>query len=106
MLKTLKWVEHSRAQDQARSCSAFEFQERISLMAGNRDHPYLEFEMNEHEYEARLDVLWPRRGRILAARRLDPAAIDASVSGTGGTTLSPPLGAGCSGFTPYSTSSS
>ncbi|KAI3744277.1 hypothetical protein L1987_57354 [Smallanthus sonchifolius] len=46
-------------------------------MAGNRDHPYLEFDMNEHEYEARLDVLWPRRGRILAARRLEPAAIDA-----------------------------
>ncbi|KAI3824505.1 hypothetical protein L1987_05965 [Smallanthus sonchifolius] len=46
-------------------------------MAGNRDHPYLEFDLNEHEYEARMDVLWPRRGRILAARRLEPAAIDA-----------------------------
>ncbi|KAI3827646.1 hypothetical protein L1987_01726 [Smallanthus sonchifolius] len=46
-------------------------------MAGNRDHPYLEFDLNEHEHEARLDVLWPCRGRILVARRLDPAAIDA-----------------------------
>ncbi|KAI3732773.1 hypothetical protein L1987_63981 [Smallanthus sonchifolius] len=46
-------------------------------MAGNRNHPYLEFDLNEHEYEARLDVLWPRRGRILAARRLEPSAIDA-----------------------------
>ncbi|KAI3773890.1 hypothetical protein L1987_48429 [Smallanthus sonchifolius] len=48
----------------------------LSKMAGNRDHPYLEFDLNEHEYEAHLDVLWPRRGRILAARRLEPAAID------------------------------
>ncbi|KAI3795443.1 hypothetical protein L1987_38098 [Smallanthus sonchifolius] len=49
----------------------------MSQMAGNRDHPYLEFDLNEHEYEGRLEVLWPRRGRILAARRLEPAAIDA-----------------------------
>ncbi|KAI3815487.1 hypothetical protein L1987_15156 [Smallanthus sonchifolius] len=48
-----------------------------SQIAGNRDHPYLEFDMNEHEYEARLDVLWPRRGRILDAHRFEPAAIDA-----------------------------
>ncbi|KAI3774112.1 hypothetical protein L1987_48656 [Smallanthus sonchifolius] len=32
----------------------------LEVMAGNRDHPYLEFGLNEHEDEARLDVLWPR----------------------------------------------
>ncbi|KAI3821662.1 hypothetical protein L1987_09231 [Smallanthus sonchifolius] len=29
----------------------------LGAMAGNRDHPYLEFDLNKHEYEARLDYV-------------------------------------------------